>query len=444
MANVGNTQEPRSVPLHARLFWYELTAGELLVLQAYVDMSRDGDGKTLWASVPRIAAYTNLSVSQVQRIIGAGPKGDGKDKHGKPIPGLVAKRILLPMAKAKPKKMHSASYTLNEAALKMKPKILEYQERDRQRTLPGIHLPTRHGEPIRDEKPSAPPGRIMRPGYQPLQTLSHGPVPLPLVAPCDQGILRQIPPGSTMRPGLVAPCDQGIDSGNTPWSHHATSLVAPCDQPGSTMRPDPATGLDLIRLKDSSVLIENPSSSPHEVPVEVKNGLREILPSLDERAIKQLWFGCRDNAPDCTVEEVLHFAWEKSPALTRANTQNPAGLLIHALPLCFEGGEKSALYHYREEKLRAERRRADAAVQHAEDERTNQEWVSEMEEIERETENLDSLPAEEFQALHAEAEKFDWVRDARGNMPPGALEKSLRRQMAKIRLANKKQDKPPP
>jgi hypothetical protein len=293
------------------------------------------------------------------------------------------------MAKAKPKKMHSASYTLNEAALKIKPKILEYQERDRQRTLPGIHLPTRHGDPIRDEKPSAPPGRIMRPGYQPAQTSSASGVPLPLVALCDQGNSPDLHPGVTMRPGLVAPCDQDINSSGTPWSHHATTLVAPCDQPGSTMRPDPASGLDLVSTKDSSVSKQNSkTTTSSDVPVELKNGLREILPSLDDRAIKQLWLKCQDNAPDCTVEEVLHFAWEKTPALGRNSTHNPAGLLIHAVPLCFEGDERSALAHYREELAREETRSAAMQKRAAEQEA---EWARRAPDVQRELEEARRL-----------------------------------------------------
>jgi len=159
------------------------------------------------------------------------------------------------------------------------------------------------------------------------------------------------------------------------------------------MRPDPATGLDFVSTKDSSVSKQNSktTTSSFDVPVEVKNGLREILPSLDDRAIKQLWMSCKDNAPDCTVEEVLHFAWSKVPALNRESTHNPAGLLISSVPLCFEGGERSALAHYREELAREEMRSAAMQKRAAEQEA---EWARRAPEVQRELEEARRLQEE--------------------------------------------------
>ncbi len=69
--------------------------------------------------------------------------------------------------------------------------------------------------------------------------------------------------------------------------------------------------------------------------------------SADEDAALRLLRNCRDRAPDCTKEEILHFIDEKG-TMTRtrdSRIHNPIGFLIDAVPKCFVG-ESLTQYRY--------------------------------------------------------------------------------------------------
>ncbi len=61
----------------------------------------------------------------------------------------------------------------------------------------------------------------------------------------------------------------------------------------------------------------------------------------DDDAANQLIAACRKIRADCTPEEIAHFVHEKAKLIT-VRTTNPAGLLLTAVPKCFEGSSFAA------------------------------------------------------------------------------------------------------
>lgn len=143
-------------PLHARLYWYVLTAEELALLKAMVEHC--SDGSVLWASIKRLSVYSKLSERTIQRMIHGWD--NAKKKH---IPGLVERKILQLVAKASTAKRRPATYRLIEAALKEDPKMRAYRDADRQRVLPGVKRIAVPGEPIRPSSEQLPPGVTVTP-----------------------------------------------------------------------------------------------------------------------------------------------------------------------------------------------------------------------------------------------------------------------------------------
>ena len=78
----------------------------------------------------------------------------------------------------------------------------------------------------------------------------------------------------------------------------------------------------------------------------------------DDDVVSRLVRACRDEAPDCTPEEIVHFIHEKG-ALVRAKDSrvyNPLGFLAAVVPKCL-GGEAFRLYR----EQRAQERQAETA-----------------------------------------------------------------------------------
>jgi hypothetical protein len=90
------------------------------------------DGSTVWAAVPRLAAYSKLSERTVQRLIRQ----------------FCSCGILSELAPANSGKRRPATYRVNEEALQPDPKMRPYLNRQQQ--LPGIHRAAIPGEPITD------------------------------------------------------------------------------------------------------------------------------------------------------------------------------------------------------------------------------------------------------------------------------------------------------
>src|SRR6266853_505791 len=95
---------PARPPLRARLHWYQLATAEFALLTAMCE--RCSDGSTIWAAIPRLAAYSKLSERSVQRLI--------RDLCRRGILSQLAP----PNAKHKP-----ATYRINEPALDDDPRM---------------------------------------------------------------------------------------------------------------------------------------------------------------------------------------------------------------------------------------------------------------------------------------------------------------------------------
>jgi hypothetical protein len=117
-------------PLRARLHRYLLSTAEFALLTAMCEHC--SDGSTIWAAIPRLAAYSKLSERKVQRLIRA----------------FCRRGILSQLAPANTSKRRPATYRLNEAALQEDPRMVPY--RIRQEQLPGIRRAPVPGEPVPD------------------------------------------------------------------------------------------------------------------------------------------------------------------------------------------------------------------------------------------------------------------------------------------------------
>jgi hypothetical protein len=77
---------------------------------------------------------------------------------------------------------------------------------------------------------------------------------------------------------------------------------------------------------------------------------KDLDPAFDDSAAARLWRECQNSVPDCTIEEVVHFAGLKAQKIYKdRNIRNPIGLLLMSVPEFFTG---SALKEFREQKGR--------------------------------------------------------------------------------------------
>jgi hypothetical protein len=105
-----------------------------------VDIS-GGDGKFIWPSIDRLAAYTKLNPRTVQRLI-----------HGYgPHKGLLERGILSELNPANGAKHKTVTYQLNVDALLDDPAMERYLNRQQQ--LTGIRRIPINGEPIPERTP---------------------------------------------------------------------------------------------------------------------------------------------------------------------------------------------------------------------------------------------------------------------------------------------------
>ncbi|HKH99701.1 MAG TPA: hypothetical protein VJ999_11385 [Candidatus Sulfotelmatobacter sp.] len=106
-------------PLRARLHWYLLDVAEFAVLTAMCEHC--SDGSTIWAGIPRLAAYSKLSERKVQYVL--------RD--------LCNRGILSQLAPANSwNKRRPAIYRINEPGMSEDPRMTPY--RTDQLWLPGI------------------------------------------------------------------------------------------------------------------------------------------------------------------------------------------------------------------------------------------------------------------------------------------------------------------
>jgi hypothetical protein len=392
------SEERKLPPLHARLFRYQLDATELHLLRTMLEFN--SEGTLMWPSLKTLSIFSKLSEKQIKRLI----RGWTNKRTGTRTAGLLERGILTELTPANSKRMRKpASYRLNEAALVPDPEVTAYLEAQERRnaTLPGIELPAGPGDPIRPRQKSLPGVR----------------------------------PGATSRQKHMRWGTQALSIGDTvsPIAYQEMDTVSPLDQPrwgtpcpviGDTVSPDLL--IDSLKTKTST--------TTEEFPAELAKGLRAFVPLLDDGAIKQIWLGCKANAPDCTVEEIMHFAWQKKPALDRAN--NPTGLLIHSVKLCVTPDALVALRNRREREEQDRQAAEQQRVIDAEQMRLDVEQLRREEyEFNQALAKLDDIPTEQFQALRTQAETPE-IRQYRSKMASRQYEEIVRRQMVKIQLGS--------
>ena len=106
-------------PLRARLHWYLLDVAEFVLLTAMCEHC--SDGSTIYAAIPRLAAYSKLSERKIQYV----------------IRGLCDRGILSQLAAANSwNKRRPSIYRVNELAMSFDPRMAPY--RTDQLSLPGI------------------------------------------------------------------------------------------------------------------------------------------------------------------------------------------------------------------------------------------------------------------------------------------------------------------
>jgi hypothetical protein len=87
-----------------------------------------------------------------------------------------------------------------------------------------------------------------------------------------------------------------------------------------------------------------PAAGKSLAPGDLVTKISAVLENFDDDTVQALWQNCRKLAPDCTAEEVDYCFQVKANQLLRKGktVTNPVGLMLWAVPKCFEGPQ--ALY----------------------------------------------------------------------------------------------------
>jgi hypothetical protein len=158
-----------------------------------------------------------------------------------------------------------------------------------------------------------------------------------------------------------------------------------CTADGRPLSFKPTVGIEYTVSRTPTVgmmptVAERPLRSQAAQPLlatEVIQALQQITGSLiDQEAADRLIRNCRTEAADCTVEEIVEFAWSKAFLCRSGKLDNPIGFLITQVPKHFQG---EAFKAYRENKRKEVEA---AAVLAARDEERRRESERELAEIE--------------------------------------------------------------
>lgn len=129
------------------------------------------------------------------------------------------------------------------------------------------------------------------------------------------------------------------------------------DQPSIDAPSTDAASVDAPSMVAASMDVRS-TPPPDPAPPALGLGLRKINPAFDSAAVSRLWNACRGRIPDCTVEEVLHFAAIKIGKLRAENqVRNPIGLLLTSVPEFFD---PAIVQEFRQERARATAEQAKA------------------------------------------------------------------------------------
>jgi|ERR1019366_3095013 hypothetical protein len=184
--------------------------------------------------------------------------------------------------------------------------------------------------------------------------------------------------------------------------------------------------VDLRELKQ-----ETSTSNGADLPAQLSEGLRKLLPFIDQEAMEMLWNECRSRCIDCSPEEILEFVKAKGKIALNGTIQNPTGFLLRAVPKCFEG---NAFASYRDDRNR--RREEDRKRQEQEQNRLKQleeQGREEAETYEQDKELLESLSPEDYRALYDRAKHQIITRYPNSlKSAPNTVEDLVHEEMIKI------------
>src|ERR1035438_5901524 len=135
----------------------------------------------------------------------------------------------------------------------------------------------------------------------------------------------------------------------------------------------PTVGPLISALPERSEVVQG----DRQQAAEVIQALQQITGNpVDQEAADRLVRNCSIEAPDCTIEEIVEFAWSKAFLCRSGKIENPIGFLITQVPKHFQ---REAFTAYRKQKQKEVEA---AAVLAARDEERRRESEQELAEIE--------------------------------------------------------------
>lgn len=155
------------------------------------------------------------------------------------------------------------------------------------------------------------------------------------------------------------------------------------------------------------------TTTEEAVPNELREGLKAIVPAIDQKAVGRLWKDCRAKSPDCTVSEVIGFA----RTINLDGKHSPVGFLLTVVPNCFE---EDSLKDFRERQTK----RKLTKLQMAEEAITEQnDCLADLNTYREAMSSLDDMPADVYEQKRREYIKL--VPNAI-SWSPDVLDRSLR------------------
>jgi len=120
----------------------------------------------------------------------------------------------------------------------------------------------------------------------------------------------------------------------------------------TVVKKDLSTVVKMATLKIEHSELEQTSSEVNQIA----DILRQAIGTADDDVARRLITECRRRAGDATVDEISEFLQQKARfAVRNPQIRNPAGFLLTAVPLCFEGESFRNFRKGREESKRQEK-----------------------------------------------------------------------------------------
>ncbi len=119
----------------------------------------------------------------------------------------------------------------------------------------------------------------------------------------------------------------------------------------------------VVKMNLSTVVRETTSSIGNNSLGQTSSSSEAIYEALsqfgavDDDALKRLRASCREGAPDCSDDEIVHFIREKGELVRAGSIRTPIGFLMTAVPKCFIG---ESFQHFRAKQGRLRKQQTEA------------------------------------------------------------------------------------